>query len=57
MWGGGNEGNNPYDSAIDMMGRYSTELDGTRAFHRQEGWGGVRMTIPSIGAMALWTRL
>lgn len=36
----GNESMNPYGKAIDMMGRCSVELDGTRAFHRGEPWGG-----------------
>lgn len=36
----GNESSNPYGPAIDMMGRYSFELDGTRAFHRGEPFGG-----------------
>lgn len=40
MWGGGNESDRPFGKAIDMMGRYAVELDGTRAFHRGEGWGG-----------------
>ena len=40
MWGGGNESDEPFGKAIDMMGRYSVELDGTRAFHRGEPWGG-----------------
>lgn len=40
MWGGGNESDKPFGDAIDMMGRYSYELDGTRAFHRGEPWGG-----------------
>jgi len=40
MWGAGNESDDPYGKAIDMMGRYSTELDGTRPFHRGEPWGG-----------------
>lgn len=40
MWGGGNESDNPFGEAIDMMGRYSYELDGTRPFHRGEPWGG-----------------
>ncbi|MHB1454083.1 MAG: glycoside hydrolase family 2 protein [Saccharofermentanales bacterium] len=40
IWDGGNEGDNPYGEAIDMMGRYAYELDGTRPFHRQEGGGG-----------------
>ena len=37
---GGNESGNPFGPAIDMMGRYAMELDGTRAFHRGEPWGG-----------------
>jgi beta-mannosidase len=40
MWGGGNESDNPYGDAIDMMGRLAIELDGTRPFHRGEPWGG-----------------
>lgn len=36
----GNESMNPYGEAIDMMGRCAIELDGTRAFHRGEPWGG-----------------
>ena len=40
MWGGGNESGQPYGKAIDMMGRYSIELDGTRPFHRGEPYGG-----------------
>jgi beta-mannosidase len=40
LWGGGNESINPFGRAIDMMGRLSIELDGTRAFHRGEPWGG-----------------
>lgn len=40
MWGGGNESDKPFGAAIDMMGRYSIELDGTRPFHRGEPWGG-----------------
>ena len=36
----GNESPNPYGEAIDMMGRYSFELDGTRVFHRGEPFGG-----------------
>jgi beta-mannosidase len=40
MWGGGNESNYPFGPAIDMMGRYATELDGTRPFHRTSPWGG-----------------
>jgi beta-mannosidase len=42
MWGGGNESNEPFGEAIDMMGRLSIELDGTRPFHRGEPWGGSR---------------
>lgn len=40
MYGGGNESSRPFGPAIDMMGRYSIELDGTRPFHRGEPWGG-----------------
>lgn len=40
MWGGGNESDAPYGAAIDMMGKYAIELDGTRAFHRGEPRGG-----------------
>jgi beta-mannosidase len=40
MWGAGNESDSPSGKAIDMMGRYAVELDGTRAFHRAEPWGG-----------------
>ena len=40
MWGGGNESGEPFGEAIDMMGRTSCELDGTRPFHRGEPWGG-----------------
>ena len=40
MYAGGNESPHPFGPAIDMMGRYSIELDGTRVFHRGEPWGG-----------------
>jgi beta-mannosidase len=40
IWGGGNESSNPAGAAINMMGRLAIELDGTRAFHRGEPWGG-----------------
>jgi beta-mannosidase len=40
MYGGGNESGEPFSPAIDMMGRYAVELDGTRPFHRSEPWGG-----------------
>lgn len=40
MWGGGNESANPTGPVIDMFGRLSYELDGTRPFHRGEPWGG-----------------
>lgn len=40
MYGGGNEIGNPFGPAIDMMGRLAHELDGTRAFHRTDPWGG-----------------
>lgn len=42
MWGAGNESSWPFGDIIDMMGRLSIELDGTRAFHRGEPWGGSR---------------
>jgi beta-mannosidase len=40
IYTGGNESSAPFGKAIDMMGRYAIELDGTRAFHRGEPWGG-----------------
>lgn len=40
MYAGGNESEKPFGKAIDMMGRNSIELDGTRPFHRGEAWGG-----------------
>lgn len=40
MWGGGNESPNPFGAEIDRMGQLAIELDGTRPFHRGEGWGG-----------------
>jgi len=40
MYGAGNESSIPFGEAIDMMGRLSIELDGTRPFHRGEPWGG-----------------
>lgn len=40
MWGAGNESNNPFGPAIDMMGKLSLQLDGSRPFHRGEAWGG-----------------
>jgi beta-mannosidase len=40
MWGAGNESPNPCGDAINMMGRLSAELDGTRPFHAGEPWGG-----------------
>lgn len=40
MYGAGNESPKPFGKAIDMMGRLSIELDGTRPFHRGEPWGG-----------------
>ena len=36
----GNESGNPYGKAIDMMGRLSFTLDGTRTFPRGEPFGG-----------------
>jgi len=40
IYTGGNESDMPFGSAINMMGRLNIELDGTRAFHRGEPWGG-----------------
>lgn len=40
MYAGGNESPRPFGPAIDMMGRNSIELDGTRTFHRGEPYGG-----------------
>ena len=40
MYGSGNESSEPFGKAIDMMGRLSYELDGSRHFHRGEPWGG-----------------
>jgi beta-mannosidase len=40
MYAGGNESPRPFGPAIDMMGRASIELDGTRMFHRGEPFGG-----------------
>ena len=40
MYGAGNESGDPFGPAIDMMGRLSIELDGTRPFHRGQPWGG-----------------
>ncbi len=40
MWGGGNESSDPTGPAIEMMGKASYELDGTRPFHRGEPFGG-----------------
>ena len=40
MYGGGNESPMPFGEAIDMMGRFAVELDGTRPFHRSDPWGG-----------------
>ena len=40
MYGTGNELFAPFGPIVDMMGRCATELDGTRPFHRAEGYGG-----------------
>jgi len=40
MYGGGNESSKPFGPAMEMIGRASIELDGTRPFHRSEPWGG-----------------
>ena len=42
MYGAGNESFDVAGKAIDMMGQYSIELDGTRPFHRGEPRGGSR---------------
>ena len=47
MTTGGNESHDPFGPAIDMMGRLSIELDGTRPFHRGEPWGGSRHGYPT----------
>jgi beta-mannosidase len=36
----GNESSEPFGRGVDLMGRLSLELDGTRPFHRGEPWGG-----------------
>ncbi len=51
MWGGGNESSDPTGPAIDMMGRLSVELDGTRPFHSGEPYGGSKHAYP-----AYWER-
>ena len=40
LWAGCNESFNPTDAMADMKGRLTLELDGTRAYHRTEPWGG-----------------
>ncbi len=40
MYGAGNESDDIFHPVIDMMGKMSIELDGTRPFHRGEGAGG-----------------
>ena len=40
MYGTANETGNPFGKMVDMMGRLSIELDGTRPYHRSEPWGG-----------------
>jgi beta-mannosidase len=52
IYTGGNESNRPFGPAIDMMGRLAIELDGTRAFHRGEPWGGSRHEYPTY-----WSRM
>jgi beta-mannosidase len=47
MYAGGNESPRPFGPAIDMMGRHSIELDGTRMFHRGEPFGGSTHTYDS----------
>ncbi len=40
LYGAGNESADPFGASIDMMGRLSIELDGTREFHRGQPAGG-----------------
>ena len=40
LWTGGNESAAPTDAVMDMIGRLTYELDGTRVFHRNDPWGG-----------------
>lgn len=40
MYGAGNESDDIFHPVIDIFGRMSIELDGTRPFHRGEGAGG-----------------
>jgi beta-mannosidase len=40
IYTGGNESDQPFGRAIDMMGRLNVELDGERDFHRGEPFGG-----------------
>lgn len=47
MWGAGNESKHPFGRAIDMMGRLSIELDGTRPFHRGQPRGGSQHGYPT----------
>ena len=49
IYGGGNESDRPFGKVIDMMGRLSIELDGTRPFHRAEPWGGSAHDYKSYG--------
>jgi len=47
IYTGGNESQNPFGKAIDMMGRLAIELDGTRAFHRGQPFGGSKHNYDS----------
>ena len=47
IYTGGNESEKPFGKAIDMMGRLAIELDGTRAFHRGEPFGGSKHNYDS----------
>ena len=40
IYSGANESTSPFSPVIDMMGRLSIELDGTRPFHRTQPRGG-----------------
>lgn len=53
MWGAGNESDKPFGPAIDMMGRLSIELDGTRPFHRGEAWEVVSTITTAGGTMPI----
>ena len=45
MWCAGNESAVPYGKTIDMMQKKSIEMDGTRPFHRGDGFGNEHIHI------------